>query len=92
MLWFHKIEMSNALLAVNECHLFSKVTLSVFKWLEIPNNKDLAEELAKTVINKHNRKDRFLLTFNYLLKHGCNGAVLPLKEIPNFGPRRDLFP
>ncbi len=92
MLWFHKIEMTKALLAVNECYLFAKVTARAFTTLGISNKRGLTEELTATKTNKHSRKDRFLLRFNTLLKHGCECAVLPSKKIPNFGSRRDLFP
>ncbi len=92
MLWLHKIEMTNLPTAINECSLFTNVTASAFKRLETSNNEDLAEKLAANITAKHKMKDRFLLRFNALLKHACNGAVLPFKEIPNFGSRRELFP
>ena len=92
MLWFHMIEMTNDLLAVNKCYLFRKVRTSAFKSLGILDKKDFNEKLASTKTNKYNRKDRFLLRFNALLKQGCESAVLPSNEIPNFGSRRELFP
>ncbi len=92
MLWFHKIEMTNSPTAINECSLFTNVTASAFKSLGISDKRDLTIELTATGTVENSRKDCFLLRFNTLLKHGCKSAVLPFKEIPNFGSRRELFP